>query len=81
MKIVYLDYDHKTGVVIASPDTMEEAVKLRLVTGDLLFNDDGTINLSYEWLFAWERNNPICHARAMQRKKITLDGIKLMRKG
>lgn len=74
MLIVYMrDNEPFDAILIASSLSMNAAKKRREVAGDLIFNEDLTINQSDEWLFDWEKKNENCYARKCQKanRKIT----------
>lgn len=49
-------------VVIGVAKTLEEAAKLRVVSGDLVTYRGLVVN-SEEWLFPWEKALPTCYAK------------------
>lgn len=70
MFIAYINDGKRYGTIFGSFLTMEAAIKLRAVAGDLVFNDDGTINQSQEWLWPWELDVAKSYAREQQANKL-----------
>lgn len=53
-------------------DSIEEANTLRELSGDLVFNEDGTICESQDWLFQWEKESNTAYAQQCIKHKVTL---------
>lgn len=43
-----------------------EVVRQRWCSGDLVLNPAGHVVKGLQWLFPWERANPLCYARQQQ---------------
>jgi hypothetical protein len=65
------------GTLLASGVKLAVAKALRNVSGDLVFNEDGTINQSDKWLWGWEKADPSCYARKCQREGRRLGALDL----
>lgn len=52
--------------VIASSDDLHVLKINRVVSGDIVINPDMTVCQSDEWLWDWEKIEPLCYARRAQ---------------
>ncbi len=77
MLVAYLNDCGKYGSIIAAYVSPSQAIKVRKVSGDLVFNDDGSISQSPEWLFPWERENEESYARKQQKAFLNIKGWEL----
>lgn len=66
------------GTLFGSFLTKEKAAQVRTVSGDLVFNDDGTINQEDFWLFDWEKQDENCYARKQQKANLNVSKFYFM---
>ena len=75
MFVAYIHDTGRYGTIFASFINMETAKKTRAVASDLVFNDDGSINQSDEWLFDWEKQNETCYVRKCQKANLNVSNF------
>lgn len=71
----YCVYTNDAGcaVLFGSSNSLEEASKLRKVSGDLIVDDQGIVVKDESWLFEWEKKDFTAYSRRLLGKKIRLD--------
>ena len=75
MLVAFVNERDKSGVIIASFVSRKQAVKERVVSGDLIFQDSGEIDQSPDWLFSWETENS--YARRQQKANLNIKDFRL----
>lgn len=65
------------AVLFGSCLSMAAAKKTRQTSGDLVFNEDRTINQSEEWLWEWEKSDPKCYARKSQAAGVKVGALEV----
>ena len=53
--------------VVLKSGSLIECVAARALSGDLILNPQGKVIQSNAWLFDWEKTNPNCYAKKMQK--------------
>jgi len=76
MFVAYIHDTEKYGTIFASYVSLTQAVRSRVVAGDLVFNNDNTINQSEDWLWDWEKKDPKCYARKAQNNNLNVKGYR-----
>lgn len=74
MLVASLNDAGRYGTILAAYVSPRYAGKVRQLSGDLVFNDDGTINQGWWWLFGWERRDPNSYARRAQKARLCIKG-------
>ena len=76
MLLVYInDYD-KTGILLSSCVSKEQIIKDRIVSGDLVLNEDYSICQEDFWLFEWEKRDDTSYARKKQKANLSCKDYK-----
>jgi hypothetical protein len=64
----------QNGTVVGHARSLEEAKKRRMVTGDIVFRQDGHIESSYDWLWDSEKENELAYARRCIQRQYVYNG-------
>jgi hypothetical protein len=78
MLVAYMRDSHPfDAVLFGSCLSMAAAKATRQTSGDLVFNEDRTINQSDEWLWEWEKADPKCYARRSQAAGVKVGALEV----
>lgn len=77
MFVAFIHDTDKYGVILGSYLSPAGAFMERKHTGDLVFENDGEISQDDFWLFDFEKEDPNCYARRMQREKLNIRNYNL----
>lgn len=66
-KLVFGKGPQSRNHTVLSQGSLEHCASARAMSGDLVLDPDGKVNQSDTWLWPWEKEDPNCYARKMQR--------------
>ncbi len=81
MTVAFLNDTHGYGVCLAAFVSPKQVLKERKLSGDLVFDEDGSICQEDWWLFPWEASDPKSYARRQQQARLSLKNFRLIERG